>query len=77
MLTSGTTAYPMAVRVTHRNIQGQYRLHHPVPGLDLQNGSWWCCPLLLFWHFLLHTHLRVGGTLVLCNTFAYPETVLI
>jgi acyl-CoA synthetase (AMP-forming)/AMP-acid ligase II len=25
---------------------------------------------------LLHTHLRAGGTLVLSNTFTYPETVL-
>ncbi len=25
---------------------------------------------------LLHTHLRVGGSLVLSNSFAYPETVL-
>jgi long-chain acyl-CoA synthetase len=25
---------------------------------------------------LLHTHLRVGGSLALCNTFAYPETAL-
>ena len=25
---------------------------------------------------LLHTHLRVGGTLVLANNFVYPETVL-
>jgi acyl-coenzyme A synthetase/AMP-(fatty) acid ligase len=25
---------------------------------------------------LLHTHLRVGGTLVLSNTFVYPETTL-
>jgi len=25
---------------------------------------------------LLHTHLRVGATLVISNTFAYPETVL-
>jgi acyl-CoA synthetase (AMP-forming)/AMP-acid ligase II len=25
---------------------------------------------------LLQTHLRVGGSLVLCNSFAFPETAL-
>jgi acyl-CoA synthetase (AMP-forming)/AMP-acid ligase II len=77
MLTSGTTAYPRAVRVTHRNIQAN--TESIIQYLDLNSRDRILVVLPFFYCFgtsLLHTHLRVGGTLVLCNTFAYPETAL-
>ncbi len=77
MLTSGTTAYPRAVRVTHRNIQANTDSIIQYLGLTRAERIMVVLPFYYcFGTSLLHTHLRVGGTLVLCNTFAYPETVL-
>jgi acyl-CoA synthetase (AMP-forming)/AMP-acid ligase II len=77
MLTSGTTALPRAVRITHRNIQAN--TDSIIEYLDL-NASERILVVLPFYYCygtsLLHTHLRVGGSLALCNTFAYPETAL-
>jgi acyl-CoA synthetase (AMP-forming)/AMP-acid ligase II len=77
MLTSGTTAYPRAVRVTHRNIQAN--TDSIIQYLDLTSQERILVVLPFYYCFgtsLLHTHLRVGGTVVICNTFAYPETAL-
>ncbi len=77
MLTSGTTAYPRAVRVTHRNIRAN--TDSIIQYLELTSEDRILVILPFYYCFgtsLLHTHLRVGGTLVLCNTFAYPETAL-
>ncbi len=77
MLTSGTTAYPRAVRVTHRNIQANTDSIIQYLGLTREERMMVVLPFYYcFGTSLLHTHLRVGGTLVLCNTFAYPETAL-
>ena len=77
MLTSGTTALPRAVRITHRNIQANTDSIVEYLGL---NASERMLVILPFYYCygtsLLHTHLRVGGSLALCNTFAYPETAL-
>lgn len=77
MLTSGTTALPRAVRITHRNIQAntdsiiQYLELHPNDRILVVLPFYYC-----FGASLLHSHLRAGGSIVLCNTFAYPETAL-
>jgi acyl-CoA synthetase (AMP-forming)/AMP-acid ligase II len=77
MFTSGTTARPRAVRVTHRNIQAN--TDSIIEYLGLSAAERMLVVLPFFYCFgtsLLHTHLRVGGTLVLSNSFTYPETVL-
>ena len=77
MLTSGTTARPRAVQITHKNIQAN--TDSIIGYLDLTNSDRILVVLPFYYCFgtsLLHTHLRVGGSLALCNTFAYPETAL-
>jgi long-chain acyl-CoA synthetase len=77
MFTSGTTAKPRAVRITHRNIQANTA--SIIEYLDLGPTDRMMAVLQFFYCFgtsLLHTHLRVGGSLVLSNNFVYPETVL-
>ncbi len=77
MFTSGTTGKPRAVRVTPRNIQTNTDsiidyLHLTATERMLVVLPFCYC----YGTSLLHTHLRAGGTLVLSNTFTYPETVL-
>jgi long-chain acyl-CoA synthetase len=77
MFTSGTTSHPRAVRVTHRNVQANTK--SIVKYLDLDSKEKILVILPFFYCYgasLLHTHLHVGATLVLCNTFTYPETAL-
>lgn len=77
MLTSGTTALPRAVRITHRNIQAN--TDSIIQYLELDSRERILVVLPFYYCFgtsLLHTHLRAGGSLALCNTFAYPETAL-
>ncbi|HTP11836.1 MAG TPA: AMP-binding protein [Anaerolineae bacterium] len=77
MFTSGTTAKPRAVRVTHRNIQAN--TSSIIEYLDLGADDRMLAILQFYYCFgasLLHTHLRVGGSLVLANSFVYPEVVL-
>ena len=77
MFTSGTTARPRAVRVTHRNIQANTDSIIAYLGLTSVERILSVLPFYYcFGTSLLHTHLRVGGSLALCNTFAYPETAL-
>jgi long-chain acyl-CoA synthetase len=77
MLTSGTTAQPRAVRITHHNIQAN--TNSIIEYLGITSADKMLVILPFYYCFgasLLHTHLRVGASLVLCNTFAYPETAL-
>ncbi len=77
MFTSGTTARPRAVRVTGRNIQAN--TDSIIAYLELTSADRMMAVLPFYYCFgtsLLHTHLRVGGSLALCNTFVYPETML-
>jgi acyl-CoA synthetase (AMP-forming)/AMP-acid ligase II len=77
MFTSGTTARPRAVRVTHRNIQANTEAIIACIGLSKAERMLVILPFhYCFGTSLLHTHLRVGGTLVISNTFTYPETTL-
>jgi acyl-CoA synthetase (AMP-forming)/AMP-acid ligase II len=77
MFTSGTTSRPKAVRVTHRNIRAN--TESIIEYLDLRRSDRMLVVLPFHYCFgasLLHTHLRVGGSIVLCNTFTFPETAV-
>jgi acyl-CoA synthetase (AMP-forming)/AMP-acid ligase II len=77
MFTSGTTAHPRAVRVTHSNIQAN--TDSIIEYLELDENERILVILPFYYCFgtsLLHTHLRVGGSLALCNTFTFPETAI-
>lgn len=77
MFTSGTTARPRLVRVTHRNIQAN--TNSIVEYLDLGPSDRVMAILQFFYCFgtsLLHTHLRVGGSIALATSFVYPEVIL-
>jgi long-chain acyl-CoA synthetase len=77
MFTSGTTARPRAVRVTHRNIQAN--TNSIIKYLELSSSERILVILPFYYCFgtsLLHSHLRVGGSVALCNTFTFPETAL-
>ena len=77
MFTSGTTAQPRAVRITHRNIQANTNSIIDYLALDANERIGVILPFYYcFGTSLLHTHLRVGGTLVVSNQFVYPETTL-
>jgi long-chain acyl-CoA synthetase len=77
MFTSGTTARPKAVRVTHANIQAN--TDSIITFLGLRSDDRGLVILPFFYCYgasLLHTHLRQGGCVVLCNSFVFPETAL-
>ncbi|PWH11909.1 MAG: AMP-dependent synthetase [Anaerolineae bacterium] len=77
MPTSGTTARPRLVRITHRNLQAN--TNSIIEYLELTATERMMVVLPFYYCYgasLLHTHLRVGATLVISNTFTYPETVL-
>lgn len=77
MFTSGTTSAPRAVRVTHGNIRSntasivQYLELTPSDRVLVVLPFSYC-----YGASLLHTHLRAGASLSICNTFAFPETVV-
>jgi len=77
MFTSGTTSQPRAVRITHQNIFAN--TESIIEYLALNESERILAILPFYYCFgtsLLHTHLRVGGSLAICNTFAFPETAI-
>jgi len=77
MFTSGSTGRPKGVMVTHRNIA--CNTQDIVRSLQLTSSDRVMVVLPLFYCFglsLLHTHLAVGGSVVINNQFMYPEAVL-
>lgn len=77
MFTSGTTGRPRAVRVTHENIMANTR--SIIDYLDLAREDRMLVVLPFSYCYglsLLHTHLRVGASLSICDTLAFPETVV-
>ena len=76
-LTSGTTSAPKAVRVTHGNIQANTESIVEYLGLQADDRMLVVLPFsYCFGASLLHTHLRVGGSVALCHTLTFPETVV-
>ena len=77
MLTSGTTSRPKLVRVSHGNLHAntdsiiEYLKLTAVDRIMVAMPLYYCFGLSL-----LHTHLQVGGSIVLNNMFAFPESIL-
>ncbi|MGZ3601047.1 MAG: class I adenylate-forming enzyme family protein, partial [Ktedonobacterales bacterium] len=77
MFTSGSTGEPNAVKVSHRNIMANTASIVEYLGLAPDDRMMVVLPFdYCFGLSLLHTHLRVGGTLVLNNATQFTEDVL-
>lgn len=77
MFTSGTTSAPRAVRVSHRNIAANTASIVDYLGLTSADRVLVVLPLsYCYGASLLHTHLSAGGSVAICDTFAFPETVI-
>jgi long-chain acyl-CoA synthetase len=77
MFTSGSTGTPRAVMVSHRNIIANTTGIIEYLGLDASDRVMAVLPFhYCFGASLLHTHLRVGGRVVINNHFAYPQLML-
>lgn len=77
MFTSGSTARPRGVMVSHRNIIANTESIIQSLGLTEKDRIMTVLPFhYCFGTSLLHTHLKVGGSLVIDSHFMYPETVL-
>jgi long-chain acyl-CoA synthetase len=77
MFTSGSTGEPNAVKVSHRNIQANTASIIEYLGLEQDDRMMALLPFdYCFGLSLLHTHLRVGGSLVLNNASQFAEDVL-
>ncbi len=77
MFTSGSTGEPNAVMVSHRNIMANTDAIIEYLGLAADDTMMVLLPFdYCFGLSLLHTHLRVGGTMVLNNASQFAEDVL-
>jgi amino acid adenylation domain-containing protein len=75
--TSGSTGEPRGVMLQHVNIRAN--TESIVGYLGLTAADRVMCVLPLYYVYglsLLHTHIRVGGTVVLDNRFAFPNVVI-
>jgi long-chain acyl-CoA synthetase len=78
MFTSGSTSKPRGVMVSHRNIISN--ASSIIEYLKLTSQDRIMVVLPFFYCFgtsLLHTHLRVGGSLVTDSRFMFPDKVLV
>lgn len=75
--TSGTTGRPRVVRHTHGNIQANTESILGYLGLTGSDRILVVLPFAyVFGASLLHTHLRVGASMVMQNSAVYPEAVV-
>jgi long-chain acyl-CoA synthetase len=75
--TSGSTGEPRGVMLSHRNFVANAR--SIVQYLELTSRDRVMCVLPFYYVYglsLLHTHMMVGGSVVLDNRFAFPNVVL-
>lgn len=77
MFTSGSTGRPRGVMITHRNIIANTDSIIEYLRLTGEDRIMAVLPFhYCFGASLLHTHLRVGGTVVVDQRFLYPEVIL-
>lgn len=77
VFTSGSTGQPRGVMVSHANIIANTDSIISYLSLTEQDRIMAVLPFhYCYGASLLHTHLRVGGEVVVDNRFMYPETVL-
>lgn len=77
MFTSGSTGKPRGVMVSHRNIAANTESIISYLGLTEADRIMTVLPFhYCFGASLLHTHLRVGASLVVDSRFMYPELIL-
>lgn len=77
MFTSGSTSEPRGVMISHGNIIANTGSIIASLGLVPSDRMMTVLPFhYCFGTSLLHTHLRIGGTLVIDSRFMYPEVVL-
>lgn len=77
MFTSGSTGRPRGVMVSHRNIIANTESIIEYLGLTEADRILTVLPFhYCFGTSLLHTHLRIGASLVVDSRFMYPESIL-
>ncbi len=77
LLTSGSTGDPKGVRLSHANIQANALSINSYLGLQPDDRMMVVLPFNYCYGLsLLHTHLHVGGSVVLNNLFMFPAKVL-
>lgn len=77
MFTSGSTGKPRGVMISHRNIIANTDSIIQYMGLDSNDRVMAVLPFdYCFGASLLHTHLRVGGSIVIESRFMYPQVIL-
>lgn len=77
VFTSGSTGQPRGVMITHSNIIANTESIISYLSLNEQDRMMAVLPFhYCYGASLLHTHLYVGGEVVVDNRFMYPETVL-
>jgi len=77
VFTSGSTGQPRGVMISHSNIIANTESIIAYLSLTAQDRMMAILPFhYCYGASLLHTHLRVGGEVVVDNRFMYPETVL-
>lgn len=77
MFTSGSTGKPRGVMISHRNIIAN--TDSIIQYMRLNSGDRVMAVLPFDYCFgasLLHTHLRVGGSIVIDSRFMYPQVIL-
>jgi len=75
--TSGSTGAPRGVMLTHRNITANTESIVTYLGLSARDRVMVVLPFYYVYGMsLLHTHVAVGGCLVIDNRFAFPNAVL-